>query len=118
MSPTDPQDRLTDLTTRLAVVEHALQLRMEAAEKALQLQATEYGRRLDYLNGEADRLRAMQSTYVPREVWDAEHKRLLNSIDILNSFRDTSTGRNSVLTFIISMGVSLLVGLAVHIWSR
>lgn len=38
--------------------------------KALSLQAKEYKRRLNDLNGEASRLRNIQSTYVPREVFE------------------------------------------------
>lgn len=110
----DPQQ---DLFTRLSVVEHALDLRLAAAEKALHLQAEEYSRRLDALNHEADRLRLMQSTYVPREVWDAEHRRLLSSIEALNSFRDASIGRYSIIVIFVSTVVSLFVGFAVHVSS-
>jgi hypothetical protein len=108
----------TDLQTRLSVVEHSLEIRLEAAEKALKLQAEEYSRRLDILNGEADRLRQMQSTYVPRELWDNEHRRLMTAIDSLNSFRDASLGRYSAIAILVSGGVSIFVGLLVHVLGK
>ena len=39
-------------------------------DKALKLQAKEYQRRLKDLNGEAERLRNIQATYIPREVFE------------------------------------------------
>ena len=39
-------------------------------EQSLRLQAREYKRRLQDLNGEAQRLRDMQATYIPREVYE------------------------------------------------
>lgn len=38
--------------------------------EALRLQAKEYKRRLSDLNGEAERLRNIQATYIPREVFE------------------------------------------------
>jgi len=39
-------------------------------EQSLKLQAKEYKRRLSDLNGEAGRLRSIQATYIPREVFE------------------------------------------------
>lgn len=38
--------------------------------RALEIQAREYERRLDALNGEAGRIRDIQATYVPRETYE------------------------------------------------
>lgn len=50
-------------------------------ENSLKLQAKEYKRRLDDLNGEAGRLRAMQSTYIPREVYENSLKSVLDKTE-------------------------------------
>jgi hypothetical protein len=48
--------------------------RTSYAEKALRLQAEEYGRRLDALNHEAAQLKQMQTTYLPRETYESDQK--------------------------------------------
>jgi len=114
---TDLLDRIAGLSSRLSVMELSLDVRLSAAEKALMLQAQEYARRLDYLNGEAERLRQMQVTYLPREVWEAEYRRLRADVESLVSFRDASVGRYSVIAIMVSAVVSVFVGLLVHLWS-
>lgn len=49
---------------------------VEEKEAALRLAAKEYERRLDCLNGEAERLRVMQATYVSRDLYDQRHNQL------------------------------------------
>jgi len=56
-----PMD-VADLAARVAVIEHGLELRMSATQRALELQAEIYAQRLDDLNHEAERLRRMQET--------------------------------------------------------
>lgn len=64
-----------------------------ALEKALQLQATEYKRRLKELNGEAGRLRSMQTNYIPREVFEKEVEILKRDIEILTASKLKSEGK-------------------------
>ncbi len=54
---------------------------MAERDKALSLQHGEYERRLSMLNGEADRLRSMQATYVLREVFDNKVKENQGGVD-------------------------------------
>ena len=61
----------------------ALEERLHATREATVLQAKEYERRLDALNGEAERLKHMQATYLPREVFDARQRELNLKIDVL-----------------------------------
>jgi DNA repair exonuclease SbcCD ATPase subunit len=68
------------LETKIRVLEERLAWENEA--KALQ--AREYERRLEALNGEAERLRSMQSTYLPREVYAVEYKSLADKVDSLS----------------------------------
>ena len=53
-------------------------------ETALELQAKEYDRRLSSLNHEAEQLKAMQSTYLPREMYESRHRELDAKIDNRN----------------------------------
>lgn len=62
-------------------------------EKALQLQATEYKRRLKELNGEAGRLRSMQTNYIPREVFEKEVEILKRDIEILTASKLKAEGK-------------------------
>ncbi len=58
-----------------------IDIRFEQLEKEIALQHTEYLRRLDQLNGEAERLRDIQATYVPRETYD-------NAVDAWHVWRE------------------------------
>ncbi len=48
---------------------------------SLKLQAKEYKRRLNDLNGEAKRLLSMQTTYIPREVYENSLKSVLDKTE-------------------------------------
>lgn len=52
-------------------------------EHALQLQAREDDRRLDALNGEAERLRKMQETYIERSVYNIAHDFLMRRVEAI-----------------------------------
>jgi hypothetical protein len=67
------------LEKKIAVLEE----RLEGSKDALRLQAAEYERRLDMLNGEAERLRQMQTTYVEKSVYEIAHKYLTEKIDAI-----------------------------------
>jgi hypothetical protein len=53
--------------------------KLKALQKALKLQAKEYERRLEDLNGEAGRLKQMKAELTPREVFD-----IISSIVLYN----------------------------------
>ncbi len=73
--------------------------RFVALEQARKLQAIEYARRLDALNGEAERLRAMQATYISRELYDAEHKVVVKQVNEL------SLNYGKLVAFLIGSGL-------------
>jgi hypothetical protein len=60
-----------------------MEMKFAATQIALDLQAKEYERRLADLNNEAARLHQMQTTYLPREIYEAHHRELENKIDAL-----------------------------------
>lgn len=62
-------------------------------QKALELQAAEYERRLSSLNHEADQLKAMQEKYIPREVYDKDIAALREEIRVNNDWRIKQEGQ-------------------------
>ena len=74
--------------------------KFRSLSEALQLQAKEYKRRLDDLNGEAGRLRSMQSEYIPREVFDRTVTELRREIEELKIFKTKQEGRSTLLQYI------------------
>lgn len=101
MGAAGPRD---DLATRVAVIE----TRMDAAAMALDSQAREYERRLTILNGEAERLRLMQATYMPRELHDSQIGAIATELVELREFKASYQGRQAVLSAVVAVGVSLI----------
>lgn len=96
-----------DLDKQIAI-ERTVHLKdKEALATALELQAKEYERRLDLLNHEAQQLKDMQATYVPRELFDTTIKELNKEISALKQYKDNAMGKQSILTVVISVIISL-----------
>jgi hypothetical protein len=74
--------------------------RFRGQERALKLQAREYKRRLKDLNGEAGRLRLMQSEYIPREVFDKVIQGLEDKIYQLNLYKTSQQGKSELTKYI------------------
>jgi len=89
---------MTEADIKIAVLEE----RLEGAKEALSLQALEYQRRLDALNGEAERLRQMQSTYLPRESYEIAHRELVNKIEIVQKICFIGIGVAIAVEFLLS----------------
>ena len=81
--------------------------RHEADEKALKIKTAEVERRLHDLNGEAERLRKMQATYLPREVYESKMSQFEDSIKSLTSFKDNLIGRMIVTAGIVAIVASI-----------
>jgi hypothetical protein len=101
----------------VAILEQLLQEKIQANKDRTDLlfqgrdtatahQFTEFMRRLSELNGEAGRLREMQSSYVPREVHEAKIDDLTKSIRSLENAQANIFGRIAV----VSGAASLLGG--------
>lgn len=78
---------------------------------ALKLQAKEYKRRLTGLNHEAEQLKNMQQTYIPRELFDRTvdgiHQKLdrienelKEKIDILTLWKTKQEGKSQLIQYI------------------
>ena len=106
----------------LTAIRNEMKLRSEASEKALNLQAKEYERRLDGLNGEAERLRKMQETYLARDVYNSDIKSIRDDIADLKKFKDNYQGGHAasmlwitliatiIATVISALIVSIMIG--------
>lgn len=81
-------------------------LLFQGRDTALSHQHAENMRRLSELNGEAGRLREMQSSYVPREVFEAKMDDLTKGIRALENAQANIFGRIAV----VSGAASLLGG--------
>lgn len=90
--------------SRLSVLEHALKsqaetlkermdLKFEASEQARALQFNEWMRRLSELNGEAERLKAMQTEYYPRELAEGKIEDIEKAILALQIFQSNLIGK-------------------------
>jgi len=102
-------DKIAGLDKKTSILEEKLELKFENADHALDLQSKEYLRRLDMLNGEGERLRSMQATYLPRETYEINHKELCNKIDELEEFKNNALGRQAILMILLSAAVSIVV---------
>jgi hypothetical protein len=72
--------RMEQLKTEQAHMREIVKLMNELSDKALKIGAAEYERRLELLNGEAERLRKMQETYLPRELFETMIKGVIGAI--------------------------------------
>lgn len=106
----DPEklcERLTALEKEVAVLGADIQGKFQAASDARTVDRLEVLRRLDLLNGEANRLLAMQTTYLPREVHDEVHVRVDDQIKSLQDFRSNMQGRLGVFVVLVPAAISL-----------
>lgn len=79
------------------------------SDDRLKLQAKEYKRRLDALNGEAERLRSMQASYVPREVYAQFEMSTNKEITALREWKATQTGKTYVFGIVIVLLVTAIM---------
>lgn len=102
------------LIARIEKVEELASVRFDDQEKALILRTQEISRKLDALNGEAERLRLMQMTYLPREVWETNLSSMTSKIENLQSSRDNLLGQQTVFAGVVSAVIGLAFILVNH----
>jgi uncharacterized secreted protein with C-terminal beta-propeller domain len=71
--------QVAELQRDLRALSEKTDLQFEAQREASRLERAELARRLDILNGEAERLRQMQATYVPRETYEQQQHVLIGA---------------------------------------
>lgn len=112
------EEKFYELDKQIAILKTVQFKDIESISTALKLQATEYERRLSLLNGEAERLKSMQISYLPREIWEQSLKEQQKEIGILTAFKDNYTGRNSIISGIVAFAVSLIFLIINYMLSR
>jgi hypothetical protein len=106
---------LARLDERIKAMREDIRRTEESGERALDLATQELHRRLEILNGEAGRLREMQATYVPREIFDRYKETQETRISGLENFNANLTGKQwiggaviVILAAAITFGVNFL----------
>ncbi len=94
---------------RLDFLEELMRERQETHKVALDLNAREIARRLEILNGEAERLRQIQATYLPRELYENNFNAINRAINEIQTTMATQQGRSQVLSAAISAGISIVI---------
>lgn len=92
---------------KISNLEEKMDLKFIANERAGLIDSKEIARRLEILNGEAERLRQMQATYLPREVYESNLQKLVDDIDENKEFRNISLGKQSIIAVVTSVAISL-----------
>lgn len=88
--------------------------RFAAHSKALELQAREYERRLEALNGEASRISKIQQEHVARPVYDVEVGNMGRRISTLEHNQAVQEGKASQNAVIVAWIIASL-GLAISL---
>lgn len=94
--------------TDLEHLKEIMELRFNLNDKALELQAKETERRLENLNHEAEQLKSMQSTYMPREVYEAKHKELTAQINSISKLVYIGVGIAVVSEIVIGLVIRFI----------
>lgn len=91
----------------IEAIRREIDLMFEAKAKALELNLAENEKHFIKLNHEAEQLKNMQATYLPRELHESQITEIEKQISVLNTEKDKAVGRGAV----IGVVVSFLIGL-------
>ena len=104
-------------------LETVIDVKLKAIREASSLRNVEIDRRLGLLNGEAERLRVMQATYLPRELYAQQHNELKDKIEFITTianeyrtFKAVMESKASQASVWISYGISI-IGIMIGILS-
>ena len=106
-------DALKELTNfRFCKVDRLQEEREKSSATALQLQAQEYERRLEGLNGEADRINKILQACVNKDLYEAHHQELERRVNKLAEDLSTIQGKASQSS-VDRVNTVALVGIAI-----
>jgi len=91
-----------------------LELQISNAQRALEVQAKEYERRLESLNHEAEQLKSMQRTYVQQDTFNSMMSQVDKDLRLLREDRAGQMGQQRVTLIVIGVVVSI-VNIAVDV---
>lgn len=100
------QERL--FSADLKALENKMMASFAATDKALEVQAIEYERRLSDLNHEQARLAADRERFLSKEVYDGFYKDFGTWRDAANSFMSANGGRDKGVNLAWTVGLALL----------
>lgn len=103
MNGDERHELITQIRIVVAELRKEVSLRFESTDKALMLQASEYDRRLAILNHEAEQLKAMQKTYIPRETYAALEK----DVSEMKSWIDKEKGARTINALL--SGIAIII---------
>lgn len=86
-----------DLKTEIAVLKEHI----SGTDEALKIQAEEYARRLDELNGAHELARQTLVTYIPKTVYDTRVETLDTRITKLELAESRRTGQLAIIGFVV-----------------
>lgn len=89
-----------------AEIKH-LKKELKWRDKALTLQAEKDKIHFEQLNHEAERLRSMQATYLPREVYESQKDEQNKKIGIITDWKNNQQGRQAII--LLGWGIVLLL---------
>lgn len=98
----------TVLSNEIKHLRELLTEQKKSTEKALELQAKEYERRLEILNHEAARLSQMKNDFVPKGEHDIEKMNVEKRVHALELFRSNIEGRMYAVMLVFGIVVTLI----------
>lgn len=105
------------MTEEEITLKEFLEQRIDGLEKAINLQALEYSRRLLELNHEKESIKEIQHKYVLQDTYDKQQHDIDAQLRLLNTFKDNVQGRIAAypfLAFILSTIVTVILHFTTH----
>ena len=104
----DCKKQIEHLRELLELLDEKVQLQLAARKEALDLQAAEYERRLDALNGEQSRLSGERQHFVTRELHDVQIESIRNEQNKIMATMSTRGGLLTGMGWVWSGGIAVL----------
>jgi len=89
------------LDERLNALIDSFEAYRRTSDRALLVADAEFHRRLDELNGEAERLKNMQATYLPREIYERNRETVEARMGSIERFNANLTGKQWIAGAVI-----------------
>lgn len=101
---------------RLVDLEEHLRSIRSGDREALKLQAIEYERRLEALNGEQAKISGLERNYVKLDMFNTKHDQVVDAIAELKIYRANIEGRMWGIAIIIGVVFSAISFLLARFW--
>lgn len=98
----------TYLEEKIKHLEKQIKLYQKLNEKALILKSEENKIHFQTLNGEAERIKEILKSTIPREVHERDMKELFGKIEVLTTSKDINTGKSAMIGIVIIFLLNLV----------